>query len=319
MTRGTKRLLLPTVRLLAVVLSTLTTWGVGLSPSLAQTEDEPSDAVASEELDDEQAQAANLFSAAEAAFSSQDYERAARLFERADQKAPHASVLFNAAVSWDYAGNRPAAADTYKSALQRPGLSPSQARQAEQRLEELAKLLGFVQIAKPIGGLATVGHVQRQNIPVEFYEEPGSYKVQLETSGGAITTTDIEVRAGQMLRVELNPVVTPLVVEKPLPAVSEQPKPPPVVDERQFESATSAQEIIGWAAIGLGVVGAGFATYWGLETERQQDRYLNGRRTASEREKGLALRTRTNVTWVASGLLAGTGLTLVLTSPRFEF
>lgn len=317
MNRGTGRPIVDTLRLVAVVLATLISCGFGIRPSFAQSEDQPS--VASEDLDEEEAQAANLFEAAEAAFSSQDYERAARLFERADQKAPHASVLFNAAVSWDYAGNRPVAADAYKTTLQRPGLTPSQARQAEQRLEELAKLLGFVQIAKPVGGLATVGHVQRQNIPVEFYEEPGSYRVQLETSAGAITTTDIEVHAGQVLRVELNPMETPLVVAKPLPVVSERLKPPPAIDERKLNSATSTQEIIGWAAIGLGVVGAGFATYWGLETEKQRERYLSGRRTASERERGLALRTRTNVTWVASGLLAGTGLTLVLTSPRFEF
>lgn len=289
--------------------------------SLAQTEDTsattPSES--SGELEGE-AQAANLFAAAEAAFSSQDYERAARLFARADQKAPHASVLYNAAVSWDYAGNRPAAADAYRTALQRPGLTPSQTRQAEQRLSELSKLLGFVQVAKPVGGLATVGHVQRQVIPVEFYEEPGSYHVQLETQAGAVTSTDIEVQAGQVLRVELNPVETPVVVAEPVKQVPVAPRnPTPISDQPEPAVETSTQEIIGWAALGLGVIGAGLATYWGLETEKQQDRYLSGGRTKSAYEHGLALRNRTNITWVAAGLTAGTGLTLVLTSPRIEF
>jgi hypothetical protein len=285
--------------------------------SLAQTSD---DTVVENDGLEEEAQAANLFEAAEAAFSSQDYERAARLFARADQKAPHASVLFNAAVSWDYAGQRPAAADAYKTALQRPGLTASQMRQAEQRLAELSKLLGFVQIAKPIGGLATVGHLERQPIPVEFYEEPGSYHVQLETRAGAITTTDIEVHGGQVLRVELNPVETPVVVTLPPAVNSEQPKTTPIRDVPKVDTGTPTQEIIGWAALGLGVIGAGLATYWGLETEKQQERYLEGGRSStSAYDRGLALRTRTNITWVAAGLTAGTGLTLVLTSPRIEF
>jgi hypothetical protein len=289
-------------------------------PSFGQTDiDDPSNDLSEDGVDD-QAQAANLFEAAEAAFSSQDYERAARLFARADQKAPHASVLYNAAVSWDYAGKRPAAADAYKTALQRPGLTSSQTRQAEQRLAELGKLLGLVQIAKPVGGLATVGHVQRQTIPVEFYEEPGSYHVQLETSAGAVTTTDIEVHGGQVLRVELNPVETKVVVAVPPPVTDERPIPPPLNEVQRVEPGASTQEVVGWAMIGLGVLGAGLATYWGLETQKQRERYGDSEYTdASAYDRGLALRARTNVTWVASGLTAGTGLTLVLTSPRFEF
>src|SRR5690606_11446710 len=148
-------------------------------------------------IEGEQEQAANLFAAAEAAFAKQDYERAARLFERANDKAPHASAAYNAAVSYDYAKKRARAADAYQLALTLANLEPAQSAQAEQRLAELGLQLGYVHIAKPVGGLATVGRIERQPIPLRFYQEPGAYTIELETPEGEKTSTQVVVVGGQ--------------------------------------------------------------------------------------------------------------------------
>ncbi len=280
---------------------------------------------AAAQLDDdesarEQQQAANLFEAAEAAFAAQDYDRAARLFERANDKAPHASVAYNAAVSWDYAKQRARAADAYQLALTLEGLDPSQVTVAEQRLAELGLQLGYVHIAKPVGGLATVGRIERQPIPLRFYQEPGAYAVELETADGATTSTQIVVIGGQTLRVELN------LVERPPPTSTVQPStaalqvgakaPPPAPDV----VPSSTREVLGWVSIGVGVAAAGVAGYLGYQVLRNKEAYLKGgRRDVDRYDDHRALQAGTNVAWAASGVTGALGVVLLLTSPTFEF
>ncbi len=286
----------------------------------AQQADVPQGA---EQEPEEEAQAANLFAAAESAFSSRDYDRAAHLFLRADEKAPHASVMYNAAVSWDYAGKRAQAADCYQTALERGGLTPRQQAQSEQRIDELGKNLGLVHVAKPVGGLASIDRIQKRTIPFQFFQEPGSYHVELETADGARTTTDITVLPGQTLRLELNPVeskitASPVILERPEPVPTPPPEPLPPLP--RDEPPSSAQEVVGWIGIGIGVVAAGAATFWGLQTWEKRDAYLDSNRTdADAYNEGLDLRTRTNIGWVTSAVTTATGLTLVLTSPTIRF
>ncbi len=280
-------------------------------------------AVVDEPSDDGESLAATLFERAESAFADRDYARAASLFLRADEKAPHASVMYNAAVSWDYAGKRAEAADCYQTALERDGLTSSQQTQAERRLDELGKHLGLVHVAKPPGGLASVDRIQRRPIPFQFFQEPGSYRVELETATGAQTTTEITVLPGQTLRLELNPVesqtkVTPVASRNPETVPGEPlPVPPPILFE---ESPNNTQEVVGWVGIGLGVIAAGAATYWGLQTWEKRDTFAeSGDTDAQAREAGLEAQTRANVAWVSSAVTSITGLTLVLTSPTFRF
>lgn len=287
-------------------------------PAYAQDSETPSD-----QEPESQTQAANLFGWAESAFAEKDYERAAHLFLRADEKAPHASVIYNAAVSWDHAGKHAEAADCYQIALERGGLTPQQQTQSEHRLDELGEDLGLVHVAKPVGGIASVDRIQRRPIPFQFFQEPGSYHVELETATGAKTTTDITVLPGQTLRLELNPVesratVTPIVRQE---VRSETPRPPnasPVVPAREVSGA--AQEVVGWVGVGLGVVAASAAAYWGLQTWERRDAYeASGYTDADARENGLDLQTRTNIAWVSSAVTTSIGLTLVVTSPTFRF
>lgn len=299
--------------------------GVSLAlsaPADCYAQDQDTD-VSDEPADEGESQAATLFERAENAFANRDYARAASLFLRADEKAPHASVMYNAAVSWDYAGKRAQAADCYQTALERDGLTSGQQTQAERRLDELGKHLGLVHVAKPPNGLASVDRIQRRAIPFQFFQEPGSYQVELETATGARTTTEITVLPGQTLRLELNPVesqtrITPVATRNPEPTPGEPlPVPPPILFE---QSPSSAQEVVGWVGIGLGVIAAGAATYWGLQTWEKRDKFdQSGDTDAQARAEGLQMQTRANVAWVSSAVTSVTGLTLVLTSPTFRF
>ena len=247
-------------------------------------------------------------------------ERITRLFERANDKAPHASAAYNAAVSYDYAKKRARAADAYQLALTLANLEPAQSAQAEQRLAELGLQLGYVHIAKPVGGLATVGRIERQPIPLRFYQEPGAYTIELETPEGEKTSTQVVVVGGQTLRVELNPIQraslppdTKPLERTPLPQLPSSTD--PVTPE-----PNSTQEVLGWVGIGIGVAAAGVAAYLGYQVWRNQDAYLESGRTDVQRYNDHeTLRARTNAAWATSGLTGALGATLLLTSPTFEF
>lgn len=254
--------------------------------------------------------AAALFVRAERAFTHQQYEKAARLFEDADAKAPHPSVLYNAAVSWDYAGRPARAADAYRRALQREGLTEEQADDAEKRLEILSTELGFVDVAKPIGALASVAHVVRAPIPARFYLDPGSYDVLVQDPSGAQITERIVVTRGQTLRVEIDPVH-----DHPPPPLTAA---PPIAPPQEVDDHT--QEIFGWVTLGLGVLAAGTAVYCGVRALDERDTfYASGLTDSGARDSSAQYRLGSNVAWAGSGVFGAVGLALVLTSPTIHF
>jgi hypothetical protein len=253
-------------------------------------------------------EAQRLFGEAEQAFQADDYARAADLFEQANQHAPHPSVLFNAAVSWDHAGELARAANDYRAALADEGLSPAQTEESEQRLSALRERLGYVHIAKPIGGLVSVAHLEREPIPARFYLAPGDYEVQLETPEGRSSSTSIEVEAGETLKVTLDEVEVPRAPPPP----GEPPPPPPPDPSR-------TQETLGWVGVSVGAVVAGLAVYLGTEALAAQDAFLAQRSDAALRQDALDSQMRTNVAWVGAGVAGGVGAALLLTSPTFEF
>ncbi len=264
--------------------------------------------------------AAALFAKGEDAFRAERFEEAARLFERADAAAPHASVIYNAAVSWDQAGQLARAADGYMTALQRGGLSERDTLDAEGRLDALASQLGFVQIARPVGGLVSVGHKQQEPIPARFFLMPNDYDVLLETETGS-AETPISVVAGKTLRVQLaQPVAA--VEPQPRQTAPDPPPPPPIMDPPSAQSS-STQRIVGWACVGAGVVASGAAIYLGTRVNAEKARYEDSSLTPRQRNRALEdaknLRTGTNIAWGGSALLGGAGIILVLTSPTIEF
>ncbi len=264
-------------------------------------------------------EAQQLFQQAEQAFVDGRYEEAARLFEAADAKAPHASVVYNAAVSWEQAGARERAADGYMLALGRGGLVEEQALQAERRLEALSSQLGFIQISKPVGGLISVAHKSQEPVPARFYLKPGTYRVLLETESGQSTQTPITVTAGDTLRIELTEPQPP-----PQPPAAQRPPAPPAPPPKQPPDGTDSwQQTWGWVGIGVGAVATGVAIYFGTEALSDKDQFNNTSRPNSYRNRArndaVANQTRSNIAWAGAAVFGGAGAVLLFTAPSVEF
>lgn len=265
-------------------------------------------------------EAQRLFDEAEAAFGAKAYRRAAELFEEANRHSSHPSVLFNAAVSWDHAGELARAANDYRAALEVEGLSAAQTEESERRLAALSERIGYVHIAKPVGGLVSVAHIEREPIPARFYLGPGDYEVVLESTDGSRSTTSIEVEAGQTLKVALDEPQKP----PPPPSPAE---PEPVRREAPPEPPPSpTQETLGWVGLGIGVVAAGVSAYLGTQALAARDTYQERidegaprASRASARRDAVDAQMRTNVGWVGAGVATSVGVVLLLTSPTFEF
>jgi hypothetical protein len=269
--------------------------------------------------EDSIAEAQRLFKEAEAAFAAGDFDQAAALFEGADVRAPHASVVYNAAVSWDQAGMLPRAADAYMTALARGGLAEGQALESETRLEALGSQLGFVQITRPVGGLATVAHKRQEPIPTRFYLAPGDYQVLLETDAGRTSETPITVMPGHSLRVALRPPPAPLQESPRQP--SQVPAVPPPVEQQPPSGET--QRILGWVGVGIGALATGAAIYMGsqvlAEKKLWNDESASNASRYAAKSRGESLRTGTNLAWGGAALFGGAGAVLLFSSPRIEF
>ncbi len=263
------------------------------------------------------ADAQDLFEKGEQAFQDSDFRAAAEAFEAAHQQRPHVSVLFNAAVSWDHAGETARAATDYSSALAQGGLTPAQALQAESRLDALTAVLGLVQVSQPVGGAVTVDFVDAQAIPTRFYLPPGHYQVKLETERGT-AMTPVEVRAGERLRLVLNEVERAVVSPAPPP---ERPSPvePPAKTTPEGDSSLW-KPTLGWIGLGVGVAASGAAIYLGLGALNARARFdSSGHTDAAARQSATTLRAATNVAWGAAALFGIGGGVLLLTTPTFEF
>lgn len=294
------------MRRLSIVVLCFSTWlaCMGSFPSQAQAESTISEAQ-------------RLFEAAQGAFAEGRYTDAARLFIQADIEAPHPSVIYNAAVSWEQAGDQPRAADAYLEALERSGLDEQQSEEARARLARLRTELGFVRLTRPVGGFASVAHHQRLELPARFFLRPGVHRVLLETESGPATETPITVSPGESLRVELAvPAAAPEQPPAKLP-----PAPPPRTPIEQDTDAT--QRVLGWVGIGIGMVASGVAIYMGTQALDRKHDFQNTQYTIAERNAARAnaveFQRNTNLAWGGAALFGSAGAVLLLTTPSVEF
>jgi hypothetical protein len=119
------------------------------------------------------------------------------------------------------------------------------------------------------------------------------------------------VRAGATERVviEAPPVSPPVGPPPPSQPVQPPPSPPEPVRE-----TTSTTTILGVGSLGLAAIGTGAAIFFGVRTLNARDEYeSSGFTSPDSRESALQNRTLTNVSLVAVGVFAVTGIVLLLT------
>jgi len=227
-------------------------------------------------------EAARAFAEATRAFEAGDYVRAGEAFELAYREGPHYSPLWNAARSWDHAGDEIRAANLYARYLREaPPEAPDRDR-ATAALVRLSAHLGKVEIhaaeAVRLDGREIDGPI--------VYVAPGDH----QAVAGASQTTFRAV-AGESVSVTL------AAPEQPPSAPPSVPPPPPApIVER-----SGLPPVVAVVGAALAVVGGGLTIASGADTVAKKHAFLDDR-TQANLDAGRSAEVRTNV---ALGLTIG--------------
>ncbi|MBI5535209.1 MAG: hypothetical protein HY898_20955 [Deltaproteobacteria bacterium] len=252
------------------------------------------------------AQAAREFDRASAAAARGDYLDAAAGFMRAYKLAPHAAPLYNAALAWEAAGDRPRAADGYATALEMGGLGEGQARDASKRLDALERTLGRIDVVGPAGTKVSVAHADRVDTPAHIHLEKGEHTLRAWLPDGRTELKQLAVAIGTM-QVTLDR--EPRADAAPAPSRSAD-------GPSQATAEPGSLRAVGWAALGVGVVAGGVTAYLGVQAlGARNDYYDSGRTDRDAYDRAGSYRTWTNVALATSLVMAGTGVVILLKSP----
>lgn len=246
---------------------------------------------------DDAKKAQDAFTRATKEFQSGDYRAAARDFEEAYRLKPHHDPLWNAARSWQRAGEGVRAANLYAKYLHEAPAGTKDRDTATAALGELAGKLG-----KILAHASGPTDLQIDGAPSEpdgVYVAPGEHVVS-GTYEGKPVRKSVTLAAGQTLSVTLEPPPPPPVVVAP---------PPPSPEPAGFH--------LPWVVVAAGGVltlAAGGVTVWsGLDSRARRDEfrahYDDGTASQDELDEGKATQLRTNVMiGVTAGLAALTGV-----------
>lgn len=267
--------------------------------------------------DDAQPTARDKFRQATEAHERGDFRGAAELFEEAHRLAPAAGAKFNAGIAWDESGNASRAADDYETALEMGGLTEDEAKQAEERLGALRKVLGYLSVDEPAGASAEVEGTKAL-VPFRIHLSPGSHRI-VGSRGTATTIFEVDIHAGEVKHVVLD---LPQKPEAPARTVAPPPLQPD--DDRlakeKPETSSGAAKTWGWVALGAGAVFSGVAIVLGAQTLKARDAWdASGHHDVAKHDDAVQLRTFTNVAWGGAIAAGATGAVLLLTAPTVRF
>jgi hypothetical protein len=256
----------------------------------------------------DEAEAASFFSAGQAAFAKRDYKAAAVSFQAAYRAAAHPAASYNAGLAWALSGEPERAADAFSSALAGPaGLTAAQKKDARQRLAKLQATLATLDVDGPSDALVSVGHATDVHPPTRIHLAAGTYDVRVRAPSGASRTYHVELTAGATRPLSVEPPPAPTITAA---ATSE---PPSGARPTEPPAAASPVRTIGWVSIGLSVIGGTVAIATGVAGLEARDAFeRSGYTDAGARARAADLRIGANVAWVAAGVLAASGVVLVL-------
>lgn len=240
------------------------------------------------------------------------FRKAAQLLEKANALEPSAGTKFNTAVAWDSAQELARAADAFEASLLLEGLADDYRSWANDRLKSLRLSLERVRVELPTGAAVRLPGGQRRAVPLTFHLEPGRHTLVAECPGGAQVPTELQTSAGASRSLIL-PCPTQQQSSPPTPTpVSTAPAPQITRDNEPV----SGGWIVGWTCFGAGVLLGGTAAGIGVATLNERDQFqASGNTDAEALDRGLTLRTWTNVTAFSAAALGATGLVLVLALP----
>lgn len=259
---------------------------------------------------DDAAEARKRYNEGKAALDAGRYREAALHFEATGRLRKHGAAPYAAAMAWDKAEEPARAADNFHRALELPGLDNKSKKEAKQRLDLLEQSLGTVVIAGPEELIVQFEGSTEANPPARLHASPG-INTLLVARGDKIERRDVKLNAGEVVEMD---VTEPLAEPEPEPppvassAPVEPPPPPPPVEVSTDDHQT--RKIIGYSAMGAGVLSAGVAVTLGFKTLSARDDFEE-QRTQAAYDDAKSLRTWTNVAWAGAVVLGGVGAALV--------
>ncbi|MBI5537360.1 MAG: hypothetical protein HY898_31850 [Deltaproteobacteria bacterium] len=240
--------------------------------------------------------AAQAFAEGQRAFTLGDFPHAAESFEKAYAKAPHHAALWNAARSWQKAGETARAANLYARYLREAPPNAPDRNSASSALQKISTKLARLEIhATGIDQITVDGQ------PIEstsVFVTPGTHLIEGRAG-------DRTVRQSQPA--EAGAVVSVALVAPP-PAASSSPKPPPPPPTSSAKpSSGKLPPAVVYVGGAVTVVLAGVMVWSGLDTLGQKKTF-DSEPTQANLDDGHSRQTRTNV------LLAVTAGAAVLTT-----
>jgi hypothetical protein len=237
--------------------------------------------------------AARHFNDGQKAFAAGDYPRAGDEFEAAYRDKPHHAPLWNAARSWQRAGEEVRAANLFARYLREAPADAPDRDQANAALRALTARLGRIEPhAAGVDKLRLDG--KNVDAPV-VYVAPGEHVAEGDDKGAHVRKV-VTVRAGEQISVTVAP----------------EPKVSPVLGPPRSEAPTEPARkplpplvpLIGGA---LTAVAGGFTIASGLDTVSKRDAFL-GDKTQDRLDTAFSSQSRTNVllgTTIGLGVVTG--------------
>jgi hypothetical protein len=236
--------------------------------------------------DDAVARAAKQFVEGQKAFGAGDYRSAAGLFEGAYRDKPHHSALWNAARSWQRAGDEVRAANLYaRFLLEAPPDAPDR-DQANVAVHDLATRLGRIELHVATG----TSNLRLDGKPVEapvVYVAAGEHLAEVDSPRGDVRKV-VQAPSGQIVSVTLEPA------PKPPAAASSSAPLAPLGPRAARAGAPGLPPFVFFAGAALSLASAGFAVASGLDTVDKRDAFLADP-TEDRLAAGTSSQTRTNV------------------------
>ena len=261
---------------------------------------------------DDAAEARQQYNEGKKALDEGRFREAALHFEATTRLRKHGAGPYAAAMAWEKAEQPARATDNFSLALELPGLDAKSKKEAQKHLDALRQSLGAVAVTGPEDLVVHLEDSTELSPPARLHGTPGSH-VLIVVRGDITEKREVELTAGEVVDLD---VTEPLPEPEPEPAAP--PPPPPLIDEPEPEpvvhvdpSSPKTRKIIGYSAVGAGVVSAGVAVALGFKTLSARDTFEE-QRTQQSYDDAKQLRLWTNVAWAGAVVLGGVGTTLLL-------
>ena len=260
---------------------------------------------------------ATLFDEASEAFAKKEFATAARKFEAAHRRAPRGQTAYNAALSWEAAGEQPRAADAFALALEDAALPAAAQTHATARLAALERGVMTLRLDAPEPAHVWIGYVENRQLPATLHVGPGAHPLIVRFDDGRTVRQEIEARAGGRVTLKIAPpAVQPVVAEPPRSPKPQRMPEAPAAHAAPPPANGGTQRVVGWIALGTAAAATATAAYLGVRGLDARDEFdASGNTNAGARSEAVAFRTWTNVAWVSAIVFGAAGVVLLVSAP----